>query len=213
MARGDPKWVNYSPSKANLAKTAALKPASPVTSARVQSEKGRLSDSIREKVSNYRSFSDKRGSATRGWSAIRPWRKGEKEALPKECFLIPEARKFPVCPAGSAKLSPVGVQAAYIRAKQWKYHKVADAAKELLDHIHQEEKAAVAKKKTHKKTQKTSPRSTRSKMDEQKSHFEKSRKSSPRKTRQATQKKTQRSNLSPSKKGVSPRRVRTAAAA
>ena len=50
-----------------------------------------------------------------------------------KCFLIPNPRdpKFPIC-TSNCKKSVNGLHAAYVRAKQWKYNKVArKAAREL----------------------------------------------------------------------------------
>lgn len=83
---------------------------------------------------------DNRGSKTRGWSLIAPQRGRERNELMDECggscFLIPEKKAFPVCPSlrstqGKCKVDCRGIQAAKIRANQWKYPKVANEAEKL----------------------------------------------------------------------------------
>ena len=64
------------------------------------------------------------GSRSRGWADIAPRSKSEREALlkkcGKKCFLEPEALKFPVCDK-DCKVDYRGIQAAKIRASQWKH--------------------------------------------------------------------------------------------
>jgi hypothetical protein len=53
------------------------------------------------------------------------------------CFLQPETEKFPICAAlregQGCAIDCRGLQAAYNRARQYKYNKVAEMARELLD--------------------------------------------------------------------------------
>jgi hypothetical protein len=59
----------------------------------------------------------------------------EKEALqcPKECFLMPNELKFPICEP-DCKLSCSGLHAAYVRAREWKYNSVSLHAMQLMEH-------------------------------------------------------------------------------
>lgn len=86
--------------------------------------------------------SDKRGSATRGWRVAKPNPGRERHELKarcgSDCFLIPSAEKFPICPALRATSSPCkvdcrGVKSAQIRAKQWKYLDVAKKAEDIYN--------------------------------------------------------------------------------
>lgn len=81
-----------------------------------------------------------RGGQTRGWGEAAPKRGRERKELYKQCgdscFLKPDTLNFPICakcsPKGcSCKIDPRGVNAAYIRARQWKYGDIADLAYEL----------------------------------------------------------------------------------
>jgi hypothetical protein len=64
---------------------------------------------------------------SRKWSRIAPKRVGERSALLAKCgrrCFLGSARSFPICArlvsgSGSCKIDRRGVQAAYIRARQW----------------------------------------------------------------------------------------------
>lgn len=81
-----------------------------------------------------------RGSRTRGWSAMSPQVGRERNELMskcgKDCFLLPSKKKFPVCPAlrvsKSCTPSCKGLLSSKIRAKQYKYDRVANLADKLL---------------------------------------------------------------------------------
>lgn len=85
-----------------------------------------------------------RGIKTRGWLGRSPSRGRERHQLMAECgekcFLHPEGEKFPICPSpritGGKSVCEAdcgGVQAAKIRARQYKYHDVAAKADVLLE--------------------------------------------------------------------------------
>ena len=85
-----------------------------------------------------------RRSPTRGWAARSPTRGRERHQLKKECgnkcFLLPGKEKFPICPSprvtggkSTCEIDCGGVQAAYNRARQWKYDEVADKAEKILE--------------------------------------------------------------------------------
>ena len=84
-----------------------------------------------------------RGIKTRGWKSIAPQKFKEREELMKmcgkQCFLMPEQQKFPICPSlregqkCKCKVSCQGLNAAYIRANEWKYPKVSAVAKKLQE--------------------------------------------------------------------------------
>ena len=87
---------------------------------------------------------DGRGSATRGWSAIKPQHGKERHELKKECgdkcFLKPETEQFPICPKLTSsdfkcKIDRRGLQSAYNRARQYKYENIANTAKKLLNQM------------------------------------------------------------------------------
>ena len=73
-------------------------------------------------------------SPVTGWSKERPSRKQRTEMLEKcgkKCFLGPKT-SFPVCRKGTCRVSPHGVAAAFIRARQWKHRSTAKRAKALM---------------------------------------------------------------------------------
>ena len=106
--------------------------------------------SKREKLQKMKMNVDEgRGIKTRGWSGRKPTRGKERHQLMqecgKECFLLPEQEKFPICqsPRMTGGVSNCtkdcgGIQSAYIRARQYKYDDVAEKAKELLKECNQE---------------------------------------------------------------------------
>ena len=106
--------------------------------------------SKREKLEKMKMNVDEgRGIKTRGWSGRKPARGKERHQLMqecgKECFLLPEQEKFPICQSprmtnGVSDCKPDcgGIQSALIRARQYKYDDVAEKAKALLKECNQE---------------------------------------------------------------------------
>ena len=80
-----------------------------------------------------------RGSATRGWSKVKPHKRSDRIKMYQKCgdacFLQPSTLGFPICPNGKCEIDQRGVNAAYIRAKQWKYENVARKAQEIKDYL------------------------------------------------------------------------------
>ena len=82
-------------------------------------------------------FSTGKGKHTRGWAELAPQR-GKQRHLLKEkcgdqCFLMPEQQAFPICPKCfnsicKCELDCRGLTAAKIRAAQYKYHDIVNAA-------------------------------------------------------------------------------------
>ena len=76
------------------------------------------------------------GVRTAGWAAQSPRRGRERSVMSKKCgsscFLLPSEKKFPICPKNSCKKSCKGLLSAKIRAKQYKYNKVASKAEALM---------------------------------------------------------------------------------
>jgi hypothetical protein len=75
-----------------------------------------------------------RKNRTRGWSKQQPGYKQRTLMLKKcgkKCFLGSKKR-FPICKKNTCKVSPQGVQSAYIRAKQFKHSAIAKKSKTLL---------------------------------------------------------------------------------
>lgn len=80
-------------------------------------------------------------SRTRGWGSMAPQKGKERHELMKvcgeQCFLMPGREGFPICSSLDegkkyrCKVNCKGVNAAYIRARQWNYPKVAASALEL----------------------------------------------------------------------------------
>jgi hypothetical protein len=98
---------------------------------------GKISDtSTSNKLKVQLSKKEGPGSRTSGWRAASP-RKGKQrhEMASKcpNCFLLPGEEKFPVCPVGSCTPSCKGINAAYVRARQWGYTGVATKARKLQD--------------------------------------------------------------------------------
>ena len=90
-----------------------------------------------------------RGIKTRGWAARSPTRGKERHQLKEECgnkcFLLPEQEKFPICASprttggtSNCLTDCQGLQASYIRAKQWGYEDVAQKADQLLQQCNKE---------------------------------------------------------------------------
>lgn len=88
---------------------------------------------------------ESRGSDTRGWAALSPKKGKERNELMKQCgsrcFLSPKDKAFPICPKclkgkdGKKKCECAtdcrAVVAAKVRAKEWKYDHIAEAADKL----------------------------------------------------------------------------------
>lgn len=82
-----------------------------------------------------------KGSVTRGWSKMSPNRHQRTIMLRKcgkKCFLGPN-KSFPICAKNTCKINKKGVQAAYIRAREYmtikgsrKYRQIASRAKRML---------------------------------------------------------------------------------
>lgn len=80
------------------------------------------------------------GSWTRGWDAVKPKTKAARRAVKEKCgdkcFLRPSDLGFPVCrkldsSETDCKADCRGILSAKSRARQWKYHDIAEAAQEL----------------------------------------------------------------------------------
>lgn len=75
-----------------------------------------------------------RGSATRGWKREKPEYHQRTVMLTrcgKKCFLGPN-KSFPICKKNTCKVSPRGVYAAYIRARQYNHKNISRKANSLL---------------------------------------------------------------------------------
>ena len=60
-----------------------------------------------------------------------PARREEEKKFGRHCFLLPDELKFPICNS-KGQVSKEGLEAAYKRAKEWKYEEVAQKAKQML---------------------------------------------------------------------------------
>jgi hypothetical protein len=70
----------------------------------------------------------------KGWKKQKPSAHQRTVMLKKcgkKCFLGPN-KSFPICIKNTCKRSKKGIYAAYIRAREWKYNKIASRAKRLL---------------------------------------------------------------------------------
>lgn len=75
-----------------------------------------------------------RKNRTRGWSKEQPnyhQRTIMLKKCGKKCFLGSKKR-FPICKKNTCKISPKGVQSAYIRAKQFGHTTIAKKAKTIM---------------------------------------------------------------------------------
>lgn len=76
-----------------------------------------------------------RGSATRGWSDMKPKsRSSRREMLSKcgkSCFLEPNELKYPICPNKSCSPSCKGIVSANVRAHQHKAEHLYDRINKL----------------------------------------------------------------------------------
>ena len=79
------------------------------------------------------SMKEGRGSRTSGWRSISPRPGKQRHEMARSCFLLPGQEKFPICPVGSSTPSCKGINAAYVRARQWGYEGVATRARKLQD--------------------------------------------------------------------------------
>jgi hypothetical protein len=111
---------------ASLAKTLAALPPSRKT------KKASLERSIERKKEG-------QGSSTRGWAAAAPQKGRERSELKAkcgdQCFLKPDNKGFPICPAPrlgqGCKVDCRGIIAAKVRAGEWNYKHVEEAAAKL----------------------------------------------------------------------------------
>jgi hypothetical protein len=80
------------------------------------------------------------GSPTRGWRAIAPQKGMERDELLQRCgnacFLNPANKGFPICPAlrttrGQCGVDCRGLEAAKVRARQYRHFDIADQAQAL----------------------------------------------------------------------------------
>ena len=78
-----------------------------------------------------------RRSVVRGWKKEKPSiheRTVMLKQCGKKCFLGPN-KSFPICTRKTCTINQKGVHAAYGRARQWKYTKIANKAKKLLQFL------------------------------------------------------------------------------
>lgn len=95
-----------------------------------------------------------RASPTKGWKRLSTSsRRILKTKCGSRCFLMPKENKFPVCAAGSCKVSCKGLVSAKVRAAQWNYPSVYKKASRMIDR----------KKCTKASRRKTSRKASRSK--------------------------------------------------
>ena len=78
---------------------------------------------------------NKTGNRTRGWGEVAPKRGRPRNLLYDKCgdrcFLKPDTLSFPICPSDRCEIDCRGVESAYIRAAQWKYHTIKQNADRL----------------------------------------------------------------------------------
>ena len=75
----------------------------------------------------------------KGWSKLSPNQRQRTVMLKKcgkKCFLG-KKKSFPICAKNTCKINKKGLEAAYIRARQWRkkhpsYNKIARTAKRML---------------------------------------------------------------------------------
>ena len=60
---------------------------------------------------------DKKIRSSAGWRLEKPQTAAERRVMKTDCFLVPESRKYPVCPMKSNKPSCKGLLAAAQRAR------------------------------------------------------------------------------------------------
>ncbi len=73
------------------------------------------------------------GSYTRGWKDKAPKKGNERHLMSKKCpncFLLPHDEKFPIC-GNDCKVDCRGINAAYNRAREYKYKNVENKAKSM----------------------------------------------------------------------------------
>jgi hypothetical protein len=69
-----------------------------------------------------------------GWKNEKPsyhQRTVMSQKCSKKCFLGPN-KSFPICKKNTCKRSRKGIYAAYVRAREYKYNKIASRAKKML---------------------------------------------------------------------------------
>ena len=75
-------------------------------------------------------------SPTKGWHRQSPKTTKERRRMLKKCgskcFLKPRSLGYPICPKGRCSPSKKGLEAAYIRARQFKHQSIASKAKRKL---------------------------------------------------------------------------------
>lgn len=75
------------------------------------------------------------------WRYKKPDRVGERRDVlakcGKSCFMIPERLGFPICNKNPppCEYNRKGINAAYVRARQWKYQEVAKGIEKLRDKL------------------------------------------------------------------------------
>jgi hypothetical protein len=80
------------------------------------------------------------------WTVKKPARVGERRKLLQtcgdSCMLLPEKLKFPVCNKNPppCTYNKRGINAAYVRARQWKYNDVADSVQRLRKKLNLDKK-------------------------------------------------------------------------
>lgn len=75
-----------------------------------------------------------RGSATRGWSKLKPGYHQRTVMLKhcgRKCFLGPK-KSYPICTKNTCKINKKGIYSAYIRARQYHEKNISKKAKKLL---------------------------------------------------------------------------------
>jgi len=76
----------------------------------------------------------RKNNPTRGWKKEKPsyhQRTIMLKSCGKKCFLGPN-KSFPICKKNTCKISKKGVNAAYIRARQYKHTNISNKARKML---------------------------------------------------------------------------------
>jgi len=104
-------------------------------------QRGDEAPHLKRRIASYKSQDESRGSRTRGWGIDAPRRGRERHLLLEKCgdrcFLIPEKESFPICTRCQSEtecncqLDCRGLNAAKIRAHQWKYENLYDTIDQL----------------------------------------------------------------------------------
>ena len=111
-----------------------------------------------KKKSKRRKRRSKRKSIKKWKNPSRNQRKAMMDRCGASCFLHPDELKFPVCNP-DCSYNQAGLEAAYIRAKQWGYTAVAKKAKSLMKKKSKSRKRSV--KRRSRKTRRRRSRKTR----------------------------------------------------